>query len=243
VPDLVAEMFNPVGSVVYRDSRAAAVLYAIPLALAERSLAGTDLRPICLAGYAVVNAAWFDYGESTIGAYREFSLGVMASQEKLRIATVAQLLLGKAGAVGAHILALPVDSELARAGGVARYGLPKTLVDFSLGWTKSSLTATIETNARQVLAMQLPLHRGIPAWLRQLVIFSRLEGRLLTTTISTRWFAQIDLVGRPRLAVEDRSHPLGELVTQLGLETAPVMAIVHGKLVRAELPEAVESLA
>jgi hypothetical protein len=229
-------MQAPLPPIVYRQSRVAAVLYAIPLGLARQQLAGTGLLPVNFAGFGVVNAAWFDYGTSSIGAYREFSLGVMASAKPLRFTAAAQLLLGKAGPVGAYIVALPVDSELARSGGVELYGLPKTLVGFALDWSTSKLDAVVTDAGRQVFSMQLPLGFGIPVWLRQLVIYSKRDEQLLTTSIATRLTAQIDLVGRPRLAVEDRSHPLGQLLTQLGLESARSLGTLHGRLRFATLP-------
>jgi hypothetical protein len=222
--------------VIYRKSRVASVLYAVALGTVQRHLEGTGLVPVSLSGLGLVNAAWFDYGTSSIGAYRELSLGVIASVQKLRPRAAIDLLLGRAGPIGAYVVALPVDSEVARSGGVKLYGLPKTLVDFSFDWSKSELFATVTDAGRRVLSMQVPRRLGLPAWLRQLVIYSQLDGRLLTTTIATHWLAQIDLVGHPRLTVEDRSHPLCQLVTEMGLQSARSLAIIHGQLRYAELP-------
>ncbi len=223
--------------ILYSQSRAAAVLYAIALETAEMLLDGTGLVAVNLGGFGIVNAAWFDYGASSIGPYREFSIGIMASRERLRISAAANLLRGRAGSVGAFILALPVDSEVARSGGVALYGLPKTRLDLALRWSPRRLDAApYNEEGKPIFSMQLPLGFGVPCWVRQLLIYSRIEGRILATSISTSWFAQIDLVGRPRLTVENRHHPIGQLVTSLGLESARPLAIVHGKLQYAELP-------
>jgi hypothetical protein len=222
--------------VIYRKSRVASVLYAVPLATVRHYLEGTGLLPVSLAGLGVVNAAWFDYGESSIGAYRELSLGVIASARELHLGNAIDLMLGKASPMGAYVVALPVDSEAARSGGVKHYGLPKTLVDFNLDWSKSELIATVMNAGKPLLSMRIPRKFGIPAWLRELVIYSKRDGQLLTTTISTHWLALIDLVGHPRLTVEDRTHPLGQVTSDLGLESASSLAIIHGQLRYANLP-------
>jgi hypothetical protein len=215
--------------IAYRKARAAAVLYAI-------ALEGTGLYAVGIAGRGVINAAWFDYGESSIGAYREFSLGIIASRERLRVSTIGHVLRGRTPGIGAWILALPVDSELARSGGIAVYGLPKTRLNLGLDWSPSNLDASLCDQGQNILSMQLTLGLGIPFWVRRLLIYSRLDGQLLATPIATNWLTQIDLVGRPRLTIAAHQHPLGQLAAQLGLESAHPIATVHGKLRHAELP-------
>jgi hypothetical protein len=222
--------------IVYRQSRAAAVLYAIASETAESFLQGTGLQAIEVGGHAVVNAAWFEYAESSIGPYREFSLGIVASRERLRLTNLANLLRGRASGIGAFVVALPVDSELACAGGVALYGLPKSLLKLESSWQPSQLEVTISEQAQTILSMRLPLGVGLPLRIQQLLIFSRLAGQLLSTPIVTDWDSRLDLVGRPRLTVADRSHTLGRLLTELGLESARSIATVHGQLRYAKLP-------
>lgn len=184
----------------------------------------------------LVHATWFDYGESTIGPYREFSIGVLASRQTLGFSTLPRLVRGEVEAVGSYVLALPVDSEAARVGGVKLYGLPKTRLDFTLRWARASLEAELLDEGRPQLTMQFPLRRGLSVPMRRLVIYSMRNGQLITTSISMRWHAQLDLVGRPRLRVSDPDQPLGRLIGELGMESARVLAITHGRLEYAELP-------
>lgn len=217
------------------------MFYSVPTEIARQLLDGTGLVAVTLAGRSIINATWFDYGESSIGAYREFSLGVVASRETLHVSALASLLLGRAASFGSYILALPVDSEVARAGGVAWYGLPKTKVEFGLAWGSSKLNATISDQGQPILSMQVPIGLGIPCWIRELVIYSQLEGKTLRTPIATNWLAQIDLVCRPRLTVAQPEHSLGRFMTRLGLQSARPLAVVHGRLRYAQLPPPVHS--
>lgn len=221
--------------VVYRNSRAAAAFFLVPLDLAQDLLQDTALHAVGFGKFGVLNATWFDYAESSIGPYHEFSLGVVASTERQRLQQAASLLRGKAR-LGSFVLALPVDSEVARAGGLEHFGLPKTLAEFRLNWSRSRLTAALAQDGNTIVSMDLPLGLGLPVQVRDLVVFSKRAGRLVTTTIPTQWPVKLDPVGRPRLKIHTRHHPLGQLMTRLDLENARTLFVVHGPLEHAQLP-------
>jgi hypothetical protein len=146
------------------------------------------------------------------------------------------LIAGSKPSLGSFVLALPVDSEFARAGGVQHFNLPKSLVQFRMRWLSTELQASIASTGGTVLSMMVPLRMGIPIRAGQLTIFSLREGQLLTTRVDPQWPAKLDLVGRPTLAVNNRSHPIGREVAGLALEVSRVLAVVHGPLQYAALP-------
>jgi hypothetical protein len=221
--------------ILYRQSLTAAVLYAISYDQAQSLLADTGLFALRLGGYGIVNVAWFDYGASTIGAYREFSLGVMAATTKVTIGSAAQLLRGRSEHLGAFVVALPVDSEVACRGGVALYGLPKTVVRFELDWQASWLKASLHDQETHILSMRVPIGKGFPIPMKRLTLFSVLDGQLLTTEVATDWSMRIAWGGRPQLSLGERSHPLSKLVDSIGLETARALVTLHGPLHHARL--------
>lgn len=235
-------MSSPFTSVIYRNSRAAAVFYAVPFRLAQQRLEGTGLFAVRIGDYGIVNATWFDYGETSIGPYREFSLGIVASPEQHRLRLAIHLITGSKPSLGSFVLALPVDLEVARAGGVQQFNLPKSLVQFGMKWSDSELQASIASTGGSpndsgvILSMTVPLRVGIPIRVGQLTIYSVQEGKLLATGVNTQWPAKLDLVSRPALTVIKRSHPIGNEMAGLALETSRVLAVVHGPLQYAALP-------
>lgn len=223
--------------VIYRNSRAAAIFYAVPHRLAQQRLEGTGLFAVRIGNYGIVNATWFDYAETSIGPYREFSLGIVASPEQHRLRLAVNLIAGlKGDALGSFVLALPVDSEAARAGGVQHFSLPKSLVRFRCDWSGPQLQAGIQGSCGPVVSMTVPLRLGIPINVGRLAIYSMHAGGLLTTQVNTQWPAKLDLMGRPTLTITDRHHSVGREMAGLALEAAPVLAVVHGPLLYAALP-------
>lgn len=224
--------------VIYRGSRAAAVFYAVPFGVAAELLGNPGLFAVKIGEFGIVHATWFDYAESTIGPYREFSLGIVASPEEQRFRLALNVLRRKATNLGSFVLALPVDSEVARVGGIKHYGLPKTLATLQFRWSTSRLVSSLFENDVPVFSMEIPLHFGVPVDVREMVVFSVRAGRLLTTRVVSRWPAKVDVVGRPKLKLGgDGTHPLVRLARKLGLERARPLAVVHGPLEYAELPE------
>jgi hypothetical protein len=221
--------------VVYRNSRAAAAFFLVPHDLAQDSLMHSGLHAVGFGKFGIINATWFDYAESTIGPYHEFSIGIVASSERRRLRLAASILSGNKGSLGSFVLALPVDSEVARAGGVEHFGLPKSLAEFEMEWHDSRLSAALAQHGKPTISMDLPLVRGLPVRVRDLVVFSKRAGKLVTTVIPTLWPVKLDPIGRPTLKIHDRHHPLGQLMTKLDLEHARALLIVHGQLVSAQL--------
>lgn len=221
--------------VVYRNSRAVAVFFLVPFGVAQDLLQHSGLHAVGFGKFGVLNATWFDYAESSIGAYHEFSLGIVASTEQRRLRLAAGFLSGKKGHLGSFVLALPVDSEVARVGGLEHFGLPKTLAEFRMSWQPSRLSAVLAQDGNPIVSMDLPLGLGLPVQVRDLAVFSRRAGQLITTVIPTRWTVKLDPIGRPSVRIFNRHHPLGQLMSGLDLENARTLVIVHGPLAYAEL--------
>jgi hypothetical protein len=223
----------------YENGRVAGVFYSVDAQIVSARVPSLGVHPLVIAGKAFVSLAWFDYERSDFGSYRELSLGILVDREQRLWRQAARLALGSATgkllSLGSYVLALPVTSPTARDAGVTLAGLPKTLMELPLTWTGTHLDATALEGGERVLTMRIPLGRGPVCPVPALVIYSRLNERLLSTKITTRFRPQMDWVGRPWLTVENEAHPLGALTRDLGLERAPCLGIVHGVIRTAAL--------
>jgi hypothetical protein len=235
-PASVEELALPVE---YENGRTASLFYAIDARRARSFLPNPDVHPLVVAGKAAVSLAWFDYERSSLGSYRELSIGIVVDRERTLWRLASRFALGSAFTqwltLGSYVLALPVTSPLARDAGVALAGLPKVLMELPLTWSKGLLDATALDEGRRVLSMSIPLGPGPTCPVPALVVYSQLKEQLLRTRVTTHFYPQMDWVGRPRLTVENAAHPLGELAHRLGLETAPCLGIAHGLIRSATL--------
>jgi hypothetical protein len=233
----------PTFPVAYGKSRVVSLLYLVNATQARQRLATVGMVPLTLGNKALFSISWFDYEASELGPYRELSVGLVTDSQPDLLKTAKSALVSRYLTLGTFVLALPVTSPLARTAGVEKLGLPKTVMELPLTWSKGVLDATALEDSKRVLSMRIPL--GFGPWTRiaSLIIYSRHHGELLRTTIVTDFRPQIDLVGRPRLTVEDRGHPLTQELDQFDLETAPCLGIIHGPMKAAKLlaPEIVGS--
>lgn len=221
--------------VAFRNSRVCSVLYVTSGQAAERHLAGTLARPVIIGHSALLSLTWFDYADSDLGAYREFSVGVLCDTQGSVFKSATMAVLRRVMTLGAYVLSLPVTSELARLEGVERLGLPKTLLDLRLGWTPRLLDARVLDRGERVLGMQVPLGFGPKISVPTLVVYSKLGGELLRTSVATDFRPRVDLLSRPRLRLEAPDHPLCALLQSFSVDQATCVAVVHGPMPTASL--------
>lgn len=225
--------------VQYENGRTASIFYAIDAGRVQGHLPTADLHPVLLAGKAFISLAWFDYERSSLGSYRELSIGIVVDRERVPWKFATSLALGSAFShwltLGSYVLALPVTSPLARDAGLTLGGLPKTVMELPLTWSHGLLDATAVNDQQRILTMRIPLGPGPTCRVPALVVYSRLNERLIRTRVTTQFRPQMDWVGRPRLTIECEAHPLSVLIRDLGLETAPCIGIAHGLIRKAAL--------
>jgi hypothetical protein len=225
----------PTYPVNYGRARVASLIYLVSPVTAQTALFGISMRPFRVGKHALLSVAWFDYESSDFGPYRELSIGVVVDSDTNTLRTAVSALTNRFFTLGTFVLALPVTNTEAAVAGVQHLGLPKTKVDLPLTWSKGVLDATVVDQSRRILSMRIPLGIGPSPKVPALTIYSVRGGRLLRTRVETDFRPEIDLVGRPRLSVEERSHPLSQLVDRFGLERAPCVGIAHGDIRSAKL--------
>jgi hypothetical protein len=231
----------PAFPVEYGEGRVCSLLYLVDATQARRRLVDTGVFPVTVGNHALLSITWFDYARSALGPYQELSVGLVVDSQKSLLRITTSALLRRFLTLGTFVVALPVTSALACAAGIEKLALPKTLMELPLTWSRGVLDATALVDSKRVLSMRIPMGIGLRTSVPSLVIYSRREGTLLRTTVKTDFRPQIDLVGRPRLTIEDARHPLSQELSHWHVETAPCLGIAHGPLAAAKLfaPEAV----
>jgi len=220
----------------YRDGIVACLVFPISRERAEGALNGTSLRPVQIPkiGY-LASITWFEYGTTSIGPYNELSVSVAA---RLGSEHHSNSLLDWARGgleVGGWIVSLPVNSEVARVGGVELFGLPKCTLELSSTSSASSLSVDVRDGRRSISELRVHKKRGIRLSIHRLVIYSKRNGRLLRTTIKTSWRPELTLPGQSAWSPRAPDHPLIEATSALGIKGKPI-AVIHGSGFEAWLP-------
>lgn len=191
--------------ILYRDGAQLGVFYASSLDAARAVLADTSLEPWPLFGRAITTIQAWSYRDSTVGAYGEVGLGIVARKKGSR---PSLLKLGMdmrdQDDQGIWVCTLPVTTQAAWAAGVELWGYPKYVTpitcDFGEREARVRLGDELEITVESARGAALP---SLPV-----VTLTALEGRLIRTVIETqmplRWTlgrsASVRILGRGRTA-------------------------------------------
>jgi hypothetical protein len=149
----------------YRTSNVQALMLAPTRRL--RSMVPTPLEPLrAFPGYGLVALTYFSYAVCDNDPYNEVSVAVVIRRPGARGLQALELIdsMGRQSFF-AHVLALPVDTEIARVRGVFGYQLPKWIADIRLeiSSTVSASIAATDGSPDVTLTAPLPALRRVPS--------------------------------------------------------------------------------
>lgn len=245
VPSRIGPAWAP--NFYYRTSNVQALMLA-PLKKL-RAMLPTQLEPLhALPGYGLVALTFFSYAVCDNDPYNEVSVAIVIRRPGARGPHLLELLDSmQRQSFFAHVLALPVDTEIARVRGVYGYQLPKWLADIKLDISSSGVAVSIaatEGTPDVRLAAPLPVLHRIPSQ-------SRLSTNTSIGLVDGEWrqtqfvtnpieFAQILF---PRDVKMSRSGgPISQLLDGLGVGTIVRFDVVKDAQMVLYLPRSLQAL-
>ena len=202
---------------------------------AHQAVLDSNLHPLVLTkrcSIAVVTL--FDYLHTTIGPYREVSIGVLTSPKANVTGRVILDLLTGVANVGAWIVALPVNSDVACRGGVELFGYPKSVECIDVHIMNNTCSYEILSEGQRSVAFEAKLRAGPKFPIRRLLTYSSLNGQLIATTIPVKWTPTVTTGKGTRLLVINSSHRLGTIINNLKLPKEPIL-LLHSNDFQATL--------
>lgn len=178
------------------------------------------LEPLrAVPGYGLVALTFFAYWVCDNDPYKEVSVAVVIREPGAQGLHMLELMRNlRRRTFFAHVLALPVDTEIARVRGVYGYQLPKwrTQIDLNIG---EKATARIDTtDGKPDLVLTAPLPK-----LRTAASQSRVATNILINRIDGTWHQT--LVQSNVLTFGDRLFPRGVKLTRDG---GPISQLLDG---------------
>jgi hypothetical protein len=132
-----------------------------------RAMLPGQLEPLrALPGYGLVALTFFSYAVCDNDPYNEVSVAVVIRRPGARGTHVLELLDSmQRQSFFAHVLALPVDTEIARVRGVYGYQLPKWLTKIDVSITQTVTASIFSTDGKPdvTLTGPLPAMRRVPS--------------------------------------------------------------------------------
>lgn len=225
----------------YYRSSSVQLLFLAPVERLRAALP-LPLEPLkALPGHGLVALTFFSYAVCDNDPYDEVSIAVVIRRPGARGLHTPELL----GAIRrrsfhAHVLALPVTTEIARVRGVYGYQLPKWLAPIAVSIGEQVAASIVNGNGRPDLTLSapLPVFRDVPSQSRlgANAMIHQIDGQWHRTIVqsNTLSFAQRLLPRDVRLTRS--GGPMTELLDGLGATTMLRLDVVRDAQLVLNMP-------
>jgi len=194
-------------------------------------LEGTGLSSgLSLAGKPLVFISFYEYRDSTVGAYNEVGIAIPVIPEGVKRpkSGFRDLLRSTdASLIGWHIVNLPVTTEMANAAGQEIWGYPKFVTQIPFKLDNRNFTSEVKDPQNgSIMRLSGKLNFGIKAPALSGVTYSHLNEKLLRSSINARGNYKAYLAHQLQLTIVDSQHIMAENLRILGLgNSRPIAAL------------------
>lgn len=223
------------------------LLFLAPLERLRATLPA-PLEPLrALPGHGLVALTFFSYSVCDNDPYDEVSIAIVIRRPGARGSHALELLDSmRRRSFVAHVLALPVSTEIARVRGVYGYQLPKWRTDIEVK-IDSNVAASIQGpdgKADLVLAAALPSLQIATAQSRlgTTTMLHQVDGRWQQTRVQSNTLAYAQKLLPRDVRLSRNGGPLSQLLDGLGASRVLRLDVVKDAQIVLHLPAPVESL-
>ena len=213
-----------------------------------RAMLPEPLEPLgAMPGHGLVALSFFSYLVADNDPYNEVSIAIIVRRPGGRGPAALELLDGlRRRSVYAHVLALPVTTEIARVRGVYGYQLPKwlTKIDISLGDDAAASIASKEGVADLTLRAPLPVLHSVPSQSRISTTTSLglVDGAWHQTKVQTNVLSYGEELLPKRVELTRHGGPMSQLLDGLGAGRILRLDVVKDGQIVLHMPTPVKAL-
>lgn len=211
--------------IFYQDNTSMTETFTASTAKIKKFLPHEDMHPVELyPGRCIVGFTAFEYRQSDIDPYNEFSIAIIITFGKRSIPGVNVLGSLMSKDFTAYVWHLPVTTERARYGGVELYGYPKIIGDIEFTRKAGRIECRLSEKGEHILTLkgkQLPGKQGATLRYRT---YSLKDGVPLCANIYTNpiEFAQ-SLSGNDASIEIGHTHAISTELEEIGLSKKPIL--------------------
>ncbi|KAF1044017.1 acetoacetate decarboxylase family protein [Xylophilus sp.] len=207
-----------------------------------RAMLPTPLEPLRAFPHAgLVALTFFSYAVCDNDPYNEVSVAVVIRQPGRKGSPAMELLESlRRRSFFAHVLALPVTTEIARARGVHGYQLPKWLadIDVCIGNEVRASIAAPDCTTDVALSAPRPLWHDVPSQSRMGMntMIHRVDGRWHQTIVQTNTLSFAQRLLPKDVTLSCHGGPISELLNGLGASTILRLDVVRDAQLVLNMP-------
>lgn len=225
----------------YRSSNIQLLMLApIKQIKAKLPAALTPLQPF--PGYGLVAVTFFTYSVCDNDPYNEVSIAIVVRQPNARGPHIAELMKSiRQRHFYAHVLALPVDTEIARVRGVYGYQLPKWLTKIDVNISSKEAQANIaDLKGKLDLSLTTPVptlkHANSETHINKATMLHVVDGKWHQTEVQSNILSFAQKLFPKKVQLEKNEGPLTNLLNELGASTILRLDVVEDAQVVLNLP-------
>lgn len=196
-----------------------------------KKLLPQGLKPVTVAGKALVGLAFYEYRDTSIGSYNEVGTAIACLPDEVKAPAITLMHVLKPAAesrIGFHVVDLPVTTEAACSAGREIWGLPKFVTD--IGYTENGNqfegNVALPDNSGNIVSIAGKSGLGVSRQIIDLVLYSFLNKKMLRALVNTHGVGQFCTGGSLKLTLANTDHPMGKRLDILGLNgKSPFMVI------------------
>lgn len=225
----------------YYRSSSIQLLFLAPLERLRTTLP-VPLEPLrALPGYGLVALTFFSYSVCDNDPYDEVSVAVVIRRPGA-IGSHARELIDsmRRRSFFAHVLALPVTTEIARVRGVHGYQLPKWLADIDVDLGATARARIAGPGGRPDLSLSVPLpeltHVASQSHMGSTTMINRIDGEWHQTSVQTNALSFAQRLLPRNVELVRHGGPLSQLLDGLGASTILRLDVVKDAQLVLNLP-------
>ncbi|SEO18897.1 acetoacetate decarboxylase family protein [Acinetobacter sp. yr461] len=225
----------------YRSSNIQLLMLApIKQIKAKLPAALTPLQPF--PGYGLVVVTFFTYSVCDNDPYNEVSIAIVVRKPNARGPHIAELMKSmRQRHFYAHVLALPVDTEIARVRGVYGYQLPKWLTKIDVNISSKEVQANIaDLNGKLDLSLKTRVpnlkHVDSETHINKATMLHVVDGKWHQTEVQSNILSFAQKLFPKKIQLEKNEGPLTNLLNELGASKILRLDVIEDAQVVLNLP-------
>ncbi|MBC8434344.1 MAG: acetoacetate decarboxylase family protein [Desulfobacterales bacterium] len=208
----------------YYDNTAFTAIYTASTAKVRNLLPKSQMNPVeLMPGKCLVSFTAFEYRETDIDPYNEFSVAFLITYNKPQIPGITAGWQMMRRHFHAYVWKLPVTTEIARYGGVELYGYPKFIADIDFIPEESSISCELSEGGNHILTLKgkvLPTGRGK---VTRYTTYSVLEDIPLVANVFINPVEHVEVRDKAAATLElGPEHDIANALREIDLSPAPI---------------------
>ncbi|OUY06848.1 acetoacetate decarboxylase family protein [Acinetobacter populi] len=199
-------------------------------------------------GYGLVSLTFFSYAVGDVDPYNEVSVAVVVRQPSAHKFHTTELLSSMRNhKYYGHVLALPVDTEIARVRGVYGYQLPKwlTTIDMTIG-NKNVEAQIFNIDGKPDVSITAPLPKiknvKPQSHIETKTMFNLVDGQWHSTSVESNTLAFGQQLFPRNVQLVRNGGPITKLLDELGAGKVLRLDVVKDAQLALNMPIPLESL-